>query len=168
MANETQNQKQNPKATAAPAAPAPAAAKPKNGSPDAAAIAAQVALLPENTEAGKPARVRLASTTIPGLWVKTQVSVVKKYGVPLDPNGAPMVPQKAAGFGGGLSEEDRAARKASKDADKAKMAAMSPEQLAEFKRERREAKATLRATKKSAEREELIRQIKAEIEAGRL
>jgi hypothetical protein len=112
------------------------------------------------------AKVRLVSENpkYEGLWVRAFVDVIEAHGVPLDPGGKAMVPGKAPR--GGLSAEQRAARKAEKEAEKAKFDAMSDEEKLAFAKAKREAKKAKREAKKAAERNALIAQIKAEIKAG--
>lgn len=125
---------------------------------------------PENGEAKVPkpkrAKVRLVSTSIPGLWVRAFVDVVDKYGYPLDPKGVAMVPGRAPVFG--MTAEERTARKLAKEAEKARVEGMSDADklaYAQAKREERQGKTLAR---KAAERDALIAQIKAEIAAGKL
>lgn len=157
---ESQMSKSNP--NAAPKT-APAAngekAKVTVTAPDATATAA-------TSKKAKRAKVRLVSTTIQGLWVRAFVDVVEKYGFPLDPNGERMVPGKAPAFG--LTAEQREARVAAKAAEKARFEAMSDEEKLAYAKQKREAKQAATAAKKAAERDQLIAQIKAEIQAGKL
>ena len=143
-----------PTATAKPAAEA----KGTNGSP------VQAAPAPKKKEP-KRAKVRLVSTTIPGLWVRAFCDVVEKYGVPLDPNGVKMIPGMAPR---GLTAEQRLARQQQKEAEKARLANMSDDEKLAYARERREERQAQRAAKKQAERNALIAEIKAQIAAGEL
>lgn len=111
-------------------------------------------------------RVRLVSTTIPGMWCRMFVDVVEKHGAPYDANGVQMVPGKAPALG--LSSEQKAARKAEKEAEKQRLASMSDEEKLAYAKEKREKRQAESSAKKAREREDLIAHLKAEIAAGRL
>ena len=113
----------------------------------------------------KRARVRLQSPKEPKLWVRAYADVIEKHGTPKDPWGNDMVPVKRS-FG--LSEEEKAARKAAKDAEKQKFDSMTDEEKLAFTKAKREERAKAREAKKENERQALIEQLKKEIAEGRL
>lgn len=117
------------------------------------------------TAKGKREKVRLVSTTIPGLWVRAFKDVLGNH-VIKDPNGKPMVP--GSPLRGGMSAEQRAALTAAKEAEKAKLAKMSDEEKLAYIAARRAERQAASAAKKAAERNALIAELKAEIAAGRL
>lgn len=123
---------------------------------------------PEATPAETPkkekrARVRLASKTLDGFWVRAFKDIVDQFGMPKGPDGEPLHVVVARG---GMSAEERSRRTAEKAAEKAKFDSMSDEDKLAFAKAKREANQAKRADKKQRERDELIAQIRAEIKAG--
>ena len=122
--------------------------------------------VPMLSQTGRRKRVRLVSTdSAIQLWCHAFVDVLKEHGMPLDPAGNAMVIGTAQH---GLSAEAREQRDAAKLAEKARIAAMSDDEKLAYAREKREARKAKRTAKKSAERDALIAQIKAEIKAGNI
>lgn len=146
--------------------------KPAGGAPPPNVKAGEKPTKSASTEPGdkpkkaKRQRVRLASSTEPGMWCRMFKDVYDKFGAPLDSKGQPMVLKAAVPFG--QSSEQRAERKAEKEAEKAKFDAMSDEEKLSYAKAKREKKQAEGTAKKEAERNALIAQIKAEIAAGRL
>lgn len=114
----------------------------------------------------KKAKVRWVSPKDPSYWVRSFKEVTDKHGAPVDPWGNKMEARAAVAFG--LSPEEREARKAAKEAEKARLEAMTPEEKLAFTAKKREERAGKREQKKAAEREALIAQIKREIAEGKL
>jgi hypothetical protein len=172
IVQSTKSSKENHMSKPVPApvknAPAQAAAAKANGSAPVATAAPVATPAPEGEKAkkAKRAKVRLVSTTIPGLWVRAFVDVIAKHGTPRDPNGQEMVPGKAPSFG--ITAEERETRKAAKEAEKARFEAMSDEDKLSYAKARREKKQAEQAAKKASEREALIAQLRAEMAAGKI
>lgn len=151
-----------------PRTPTTSTSKPANGGP---------AAKPPNGATAAPAakkekrpRVRWVSTTpgLEGLWVRSYKDVTDKFGAPLDPKGNVMVAKAGVPFGQPADPAAKAARLAAKEAEKARIAAMSDEDKFAFAKSKREAKQAETAKKRQQEREALVAQIKAEIAAGKL
>ena len=114
----------------------------------------------------KRPRVRWVSPKDPSFWVRSYKDVTDKHGAPKDPWGNAMEAKAAVAFG--LTPEEREARKAAKEAEKARLDSMSPEEKLAFTQKRREERAAKRTAKKEAERLAMIEQIKKEIAEGKL
>lgn len=153
--NSNKNTANKPSATPPPP-PAPAAAKPANGDASKGEKKAKV----------KKAKVRWVSPKDPSYWVRSFKDVTDKHGAPKDPWGNTMEARAAVAFG--LSPEEREARKKAKEAEKARLEAMTPEEKLAFTQTKREERSKKREAKKAAEREALIAQIKREIAEGKL
>lgn len=154
-------------APAAPAAPAPKAEAPKGGT--VTELRPGQAL----TKTGKVKRVmnRYVSKAVPGFIAHVWADVVLKHGIPRDPKGEEMVigdAPRTGGFTGGLTPEQRAERAKQKEAEKARIAAMSDEEKLAYAKAQREAKQKARDAKKEAEKAALVEAIKAEIKAGKI
>lgn len=133
-----------------------ASAKPTNGD----------ASKGEKPKKAKRPRVRWVSPKDPAFWVRSYKDVTDKYGAPMDPWGNKMEARAAVAFG--LTEEEKAARKAAKEAEEKRIAAMSPEEKLAHTEAKRKERATKRDAKKEKQRQELIAQIKREIAEGKL
>lgn len=157
----------NQSAPAKSATPASAAATP------APKLATVTDLKPGQalTKTGKVKRVmnRYISAAMPGFVAHVWADVVLKHGTPKDPKGNDMVigdaPRTGFGPGGGVSAEERAKRTAEKEAEKARIAAMSDEEKLAYAKTQREAKAKAKDAKKQAEKEALLKQVRAEMAA---
>lgn len=114
----------------------------------------------------KRQRVRLASPTVNGFWVRAYKDIVDKYGMPLGPDGQPL--EVRAATPGGLSPEERDARKKAKEAEKERIKNMSPEEKAAWAQQKREAKSAVREQKKAKEREALMAKVIAGLQSGEL
>lgn len=134
--------------------------KPSTPPPPAPADAAKSADGKEKKEPKRP-RVRWVSPKDPTFWVRSYKDVTDKHGAPKDPWGNTME-AKAGGGGGGAN------LKAAREAEKAKMAAMTDEQKLAYAKTKREEKAAAKAAKKLAERNALIEQLKKEIAEGKI
>lgn len=153
MATNKPTPNKNPNKPSASPPPAP----PKNGtSTDKSAKPAKA----------KKAKVRWVSPKDPTFWVRSFKDVTDKHGPPVDPWGNKMEARVAAAFG--LTDEQRAERKAAKEVEKKRLEAMSPEEKLVHTQAKREERAKKREAKKSAERDALIAQIKREIAEGKL
>ena len=152
----TNSNKPNSNKPAATPPPAPANAKPTSANGADKAKPAKV----------KKAKVRWVSPKDPSYWVRSFKEVTDKHGAPQDPWGNKMEARAAVAFG--LSPEEREQRKAAKEAEKQRLAAMTPEEKLAFTSSKREERAKKREGKKAAEREALIAQIKREIAEGKL
>lgn len=119
----------------------------------------------DKTPAGKDRWVRLLSSSDPSYFLAIPVTTVKQFGMPIGPDGEPMVVRQG---GGRLSDEEKERRRKEKEAEAAKLEAMTPEERAEYKRKKREEAAEKRRAKKAEERAKLIAEIKADIAAGKV
>lgn len=159
MATNKPTPNSNKSASNKPAAtppPAPSNAKPSNGDAGKG----------EKKQKVKKAKVRWVSPKDPSYWVRSFKEVTDKHGAPKDPWGNTMEARAAVAFG--LSPEEREQRKAAKEAEKKRLEAMTPEEKLAFTTAKREERAKKRESKKAAEREALIAQIKREIAEGKL
>ncbi len=141
-------------------APAPTG----NGAPKAAAAPSDAA----KPAKAKKARVRWVSTKNPAYWVRSFKDVTDKYGAPKGPDGEEMVAKAGVPFGGVRDPGAKAARLAAKEAEKARVAAMSDADKLAYAKAKREEKQKTQAAKADADRAALVAQIKAEIAAGKL
>jgi type IV secretory pathway VirB10-like protein len=114
----------------------------------------------------KKAKVRWVSPKDPSYWVRSLKDVTDKHGAPVDPWGNKMEARAAVAFG--LTPEQRAERKAAKQAEAERLKNMSPEEKLAFTQSKREDRAKKREAKKQQERNALIEQIKREIAEGKL
>jgi hypothetical protein len=122
---------------------------------------------PEKTKKKvKRPKVRFHSSKEPTYWVRAYKDVTDKFGPPTDPWGNKMEPRAAVAFG--ISPEERAAKKAAKEAEKLRFESMSVEDKLAFAKTKRDAKQAKKEAKKAAEKEQLIAQIKREIAEGKL
>lgn len=120
---------------------------------------------PKKSDADKKRRetkVRLYSQVAPEFYVRVFQSFIDKHGIP-EHGGKPM--QAKAGESGAAKGS---AKKAEREAEKAKLAAMSDEEKLAYAKTKREQKKTQKEAKKNAERDALIAQLKAEIAAGKV
>lgn len=145
------------------------AQKPENKKPQTTTTSAPAAEAPKGDAKPKKAkrqRVRLASPTVSGFWVRAYTDIVEKFGMPLGPDGKPL--EVRAATPGGLSPEERQSRKAAKEAEKERIKNMSPEEKAAWAQQKRDAKAAVREQKKAKEREALMAKVIAGLQSGEL
>lgn len=130
--------------------------------------AAQPATETANTNAGptpeqlaKLKRVRLESPTIPGLFVRMTPEDYAKFGpgAVLGKDGVALVWNGSGG--------KKPTSNAEKEAEKAKLEAMSVEERAAYQKQKREAAQAERTAKKAKEQEALIERLKKEILEGK-
>lgn len=144
--------------------------KPQNTSTTTAAPAAasngESAKGDAKPKKAKRQRVRLASPTVSGFWVRAYKDIVEKFGMPLGPDGKPL--EVRAATPGGLSPEERQSRKAAKEAEKERIKNMSPEEKAAWAQQKRDAKSKVREEKKAKERAELMAKVIAGLQSGEL
>lgn len=159
--NHQQQKKGMNMSTVKPTTPAKTANKPAPTPPPAKNGSAK----DEKPAKAKRPRVRWVSPKDPKFWVRSYKDVTDQYGAPLDPWGNKMEARVAAAFG--MTDEQREARKAAKEAEKKRIEAMSPEEKLAWTQAKREERAKTREAKKAKEREALIAQIKREIEEGK-
>jgi hypothetical protein len=153
----------NPSTNKSPANKTAPAAKPANG--DASKEAPKGAAPADKPKKAKRARTRLVSPTVDGFWVRAYTDIIAKFGMPKGPDGVELVAKAATP---GLSAEAKAAREASKAAEKAKLEAMSDEQRLAYVAEQRKTKADKKAAKKAAERDALVKMLKEQIARGEI
>lgn len=122
---------------------------------------------PKEKKAGR-ARVRWVSSNaaLEGWWVRSFKDITDQFGPPCDPEGNKCV--EGGTLRGGMSPADRAKRTAEKAEEKKRIDAMSDEEKLSYAKAKREERQAKTKAKKTAEREALIAQIKAEIAAGKL
>lgn len=114
----------------------------------------------EKKEPKRP-RVRWVSPKDPTFWVRSYKDVTDKHGAPMDPWGNKMEVKVGGGGGGGNLA-------AAREAEKAKLAAMTDEQKLAYAKDKREAKKKAKDAKKAQERDALIAQLKKEIAEGKI
>lgn len=120
--------------------------------------AATIPWSPLHEKAKDEKHVRFASQSNPDYYVHVWESHLAKYGPPSH-DGKPML--RVAAKPGASSKID-------KEAEKAKLAAMTDEQKLAYAKEQRQARQAARAAKKAAERARLVEEIRADIAAGKI
>jgi len=150
-------------------APASNGAKPAPAAPAASASTAEEGK-GEKAKKEKRPRVSLVSPKEPKFVVRMFKVDVDKFGIPKDPWGNELKVRESQPFGGGrkLSDEEKAARQAAKDAEKKRKESMSDEErIAEAKKKREEKQAAKQA-KVETERADILKQLMADIAAGKI
>jgi anthranilate/para-aminobenzoate synthase component I len=146
--------------------PTKSSTKSSNGAPPTANADGTMTPAAAKAKKAKKERVRLVSTKDGTFWVRAYKSVIDKHGVPTDPWGVPMVAKAAIAFG--ISPEERAERKAKKEAEKAAFDALPDAEKVAIVTKRREEKQTAKAQKEKAEYDALVAKLKAQIANGEL
>ncbi len=110
-------------------------------------------------------RVRLASKTLTGYWVKTFRDVIDRHGAPMGPDGIPLVEQAGTP---GMGLEERMRRKALKETEKARVVNLTPEERAQFVAQRKQTRQAEKAQKEKDKRAALLAKLLSGIRTGEL